>query len=90
MWAAFILKLKGWKTLVFGVFLTIAGVVCTVLMAVNDSMVQILLPDKYKPFSPLIITLIGMFVCQLRMVTDTRWGRKHNDGDNGGNNGNTQ
>jgi Mg2+/citrate symporter len=68
--------MKGWKTLTFGVFLGVMGVIASLLMAVNDSMVQVILPDKYKPFSPLIITVIGIVVCQLRLLTDTAWGRK--------------
>ena len=68
--------IKGWKTMSFSAFLVILGVVGTVAMSINSEMLTSILPDKYKPFAPLILSLIGAVVAALRMVTTGPIGEK--------------
>lgn len=75
MWGKISAKLKGWRTIIWSGFLAIAGGAVAILQAVNVDMIGIVLPDKYKPYgpviAPLVIAAIGVITGWLRYVTTT-------------------
>ena len=79
MWGSITQTLKGWKTIIWSGFVTLLGAITAALTALNGDMVAALLPDRYKPFSPVVyslaMTAIGGITGWLRFVTDTPVGQ---------------
>ena len=78
MWAAFVDSIKGWKTIIWSGFLVVIGIIGTAMAALNGDMVAVILPDKYKPFIPVILVVIGSITASLRIVTTGPVGNKGN------------
>ena len=78
MWAALVTKIKGWKTLIWSGILVALGAIGTIMAAFNGDMVAALLPDKYKPFAPMVLMLIGAITGGLRLITTGPVGDKGN------------
>lgn len=80
MWARFTVAVKGWKTIIWSVFLMLLGAGLTALTALDGDMVAAVLPDKYKVFAPMIysfaVAIIGGVTAYLRSITDTSVGQK--------------
>lgn len=57
--------------MLFSAFLITIGIVLTILMSLTADMVEVFLPQRYKAFSPLVITVIGIVVGGLRSITTT-------------------
>lgn len=55
----------------FSAILIVIGVVLTLMMALTSDMVEVILPEKYRPFAPLVITFIGIIAGWLRSITNT-------------------
>lgn len=68
-------RIKGWKTVIFARLLVVAGFLATILSAMDVVQITALLPDKFKPFAPMILCVIGVIVEVLRRVTDTAVGQ---------------
>ena len=69
-------RLKGWKTIVWSGFLVVLGLAATVLNSLDSTSMTALLPDKYKPFAPMVLALIGGITESLRWITTTPVGQK--------------
>ncbi len=69
MWETFKEKIKGWKTMIWSGFLVLLGLVATALSALNGDMIASLLPDKYKIFVPLLLSVVGAVTGTLRVIT---------------------
>jgi hypothetical protein len=65
--------LKGWRTIIFGGAVTLAGAALDVLNALQVVDITPLLPPEH---AVKIIALIGVVTIVLRMVTTGRIGRK--------------
>lgn len=57
----------------------LTGIVLSLLDVVNADMLNVLIPPKYQPFTPLLLSLIGAITGLLRMVTTTPLGRRTED-----------
>lgn len=66
-------RLKGWRTLIFGGAITLAGAALDILNALQFVDITPLLPPEH---ALKIIALIGVITVVLRMVTTGRIGRK--------------
>ena len=66
-------RLKGWRTLIFGGAITIAGAALDILDALHLVDISPLLPPEH---ALKIIAVIGVVTVALRMVTTGRVGRK--------------
>ncbi len=69
-------KFKGWKTIWWNGLLVVGGIVATIILALNEDQISALLPDPWKPFAPLIVTIIGLVGGGLRMITTGPVGSK--------------
>ena len=66
-------KLKGWRTLIFGAALTLAGTALDILDALHVVDITPLLPPEH---APKIIAAIGVITVVLRLMTTGRVGQK--------------
>lgn len=66
-------RLKGWRTLIFGGAITVAGAALDILNALQLVDITPLLPPEH---ALKILALIGVVTVVLRMVTTGRIGRK--------------
>jgi hypothetical protein len=66
-------KLKGWRTLLFGAAVTLAGAALDILNALQLVDITPLLPPEH---ALKIIAIIGVFTVVLRMATTGRVGQK--------------
>ena len=69
MWTNIAYRLNGWKTIIFARSLGLVGLLVSLLTAIDPGMVLALVPPKYAPFVPLILTAIGVVVEWLRHYT---------------------
>lgn len=76
MFAKIRFKIEGWKTIIWARTLVLIGVVVTVLSVMTGDEVSAILPDRYKPFAPMILALIGIVTEALRRVTTGPVGSK--------------
>jgi drug/metabolite transporter (DMT)-like permease len=76
MFTSFLERVKGWKTIIFARALVLLGVLLTVLSALTGDEIGAMLPDKYRPFAPLVLALVGVVTEGLRRVTDGPVGAK--------------
>jgi hypothetical protein len=72
-------KIKGWKTIIWARSLILVGVLIAVLSALTGDQVAALVPDKFKPFAPLLLVVIGLITEGLRRVTTGPVGAKASD-----------
>lgn len=72
------LKWKGWRTIIFARLLVVLGLMSTVFLAITPDQIAVFLPDHYKIFAPLVVSLIGVLVELLRRITDTPVGTNTN------------
>lgn len=68
--------MKGWKTIIWSAALVIIGIIGTVMASLNSDMIALLLPEKYRPYAPLILVVIGAVTGSLRMITTGPVGEK--------------
>ncbi len=66
-------RLKGWRTLIFGGAITVAGIILEILEALRLIDITPLLPPDH---ALKIIALIGISTMLLRLVTTGRVGSK--------------
>lgn len=80
MWAKIKFKLLGWKTIIWSDFLIAVGLLTGLLLPVLDAFdvtsIGALIPQKFAPFAPLVIALIGQVTKMLRKVTTGPVGSK--------------
>ena len=69
-------KLQGWKTIIWARALVLIGVLVTVLSVLTGDQVSAMLPDKYKPFAPLVLAFVGVITEALRRMTTGPVGSK--------------
>ncbi len=69
MWAAFREHMKGWKTMILSAFLILSGIIGTIIASLNSDMIALLLPERFRPFAPVILIVIGAVTGGLRMAT---------------------
>lgn len=69
-------KLEGWKTIIWARALVLVGVAVTLLSVMTGDQVSALLPDRWKPFAPMVLTVIGIVTEALRRVTTGPVGSK--------------
>ena len=67
------LKLKGWRTVIFGAAITVAGAALDILNALQLVDITPLLPPEH---ALKIIAVIGIATVVLRMITTGRIGRR--------------
>ena len=79
MWAAFRERVKGWKTIIWSVFLVLFGIVGTIIASLNSDMIALMLPEKYRPYAPVILIVIGAVTGALRVSTTGPVGVKGDD-----------
>lgn len=65
------MRLKGVRTFIFSAICILAGIAATLLMVIDASMVEVFLPEAYRPFAPLVVTILGLISGWLRMITNT-------------------
>lgn len=70
-------KLKGWRTVIWNAILVVVGVVGTAFAALNSDQLAAILPEKYRPFAPLILSLIGAIGMGFRWMTTGPVGEGH-------------
>ena len=78
MWASLKQTLKGWKTAIWSVFLIALGLGLTALSALDIVQLTAILPEKYKPFAPMLLAIIGGITGYLRSITTGPMGSKGN------------
>ena len=76
MFAKLRFKLEGWKTIIWARALVVIGALVTVLSVMTGDQVSALLPDKYKPFAPLVLVVVGLVTELLRRMTTGPVGSK--------------
>jgi hypothetical protein len=76
MFAKIRFKLEGWKTIIWARALVLIGIIVTILSVMTGDQVSALLPDRYKPFAPMVLALVGIITEALRRVTTGPVGSK--------------
>ena len=83
MFAKLRFKLEGWKTIIWSYLLmaigAILGIGLPLLDALDVAQVNAIIPQKYVPFAPLVLILIGQITKMLRQATTGPVGSKGND-----------
>ena len=76
MFAKLRFKLEGWKTIIWARALVLVGVLVTVLSVMTGDQVSAMLPDRYKPFAPMVLAVVGIVTEGLRRMTTGPVGSK--------------
>jgi hypothetical protein len=80
MFASIREKIKGWKTIIWSYALMAVGVVLGIVVPVLDALdvtyINLVIPQKYVPFAPLILIVIGQVTKMLRLATTGPVGAK--------------
>jgi len=64
-------NLAGWRTMAWSLFLVVAGAVLTYVSSITPAGLSGLLPSWLAPYSPMIISIIGLVTGYLRTITST-------------------
>jgi len=64
-------NLAGWRTMAWSLFLVVLGAVLTYVSSITPDGLAALLPAKLAPFSPMLISIIGLVTGYLRTITTT-------------------